>query len=179
MGMIGNLFGMLFGSGRNALKETVEIFRPNAEKEAQRDHTANAATMAQFAAEFGHKGWFNQLVDGLNRLPRPVMAFGVIGLFASAMTDPIWFAARMQGLALVPEQLWVIFGSIVSFYFVVRELHKFRASSMAKESGRILAQAPQVAENIRKLRNANTPDIANHDVVEGDENPAVDEWKNN
>ena len=43
MGMIGSLFAMLFGSGGNVIKETAEIFRPNAEKEAQRDHTANAA----------------------------------------------------------------------------------------------------------------------------------------
>ncbi|MDG2230435.1 MAG: carboxylesterase, partial [Paracoccaceae bacterium] len=31
MGIIGNLFSMLFGSGRNVLKETAEVFRPNAE----------------------------------------------------------------------------------------------------------------------------------------------------
>ena len=68
MGVIGNLFAMLFGSGRNVLKETAEVFRPNAENDAQRNHTANAAVMAQFAAKFGHKGWFNQFVDALNRL---------------------------------------------------------------------------------------------------------------
>ena len=56
MGMIGNLFAMLFGSGRNVLKETAEVFRPNAENEAHRGHSANAAVQAQFAAEFGHKG---------------------------------------------------------------------------------------------------------------------------
>ena len=175
MGIIGNLFSMLFGSGRNVLKETAEVFRPNAENDAQRNHTANAAVQAQFAAEFGHKGWFNQVVDALNRLPRPMMAFGVIGLFVSAMFDPIWFAARMQGLVLVPDALWALLAIIVTFYFGAR--YHAKALDFQKDAARLLAQAPQVAENIRKLRNANTPDIANHDVVEGDKNPAVDEWK--
>ena len=175
MGMIGNLFAMLFGSGRNVLKETAEVFRPNAENDSQRNHTANAAIMAQFAAEFGHKGWFNQLVDGLNRLPRPMMAFGVIGLFVSAMFDPIWFAARMQGLVLVPDALWALLAIIVTFYFGAR--YQAKAMDFQKDAARLLAQAPQVAENIRKLRTSATPDIANHDVVESDKNPAVEEWK--
>ena len=45
------------------------------------------------------------------------MAIGTIGLFVSAMIDPIWFASRMQGIALVPEPLWWLLGAIVSFYF--------------------------------------------------------------
>ena len=175
MGMIGNLFAMLFGSGRNVLKETAEVFRPNAENEAQRGHSANAAVQAQFAAEFGHKGWFNQLVDALNRLPRPLMAFGVIGLFVSAMFDPLWFAARMQGLVLVPDALWGLLAIIVTFYFGAR--YQAKALDFQKDAARLLSQAPQVAENIRKLRTSATPDIANHEVVEVDDNPAVEEWK--
>ncbi len=175
MGMIGNLFAMLFGSGRNVLKETAEVFRANAENEAQRGHTANAAVQAQFAAEFGHKGWFNQLVDALNRLPRPLMAFGVIGLFVSAMFDPIWFAARMQGLVLVPDALWGLLAIIVTFYFGAR--YQAEALNFQKDAARLLAQAPQVAESIRKLRTSATPDIANYDVIEVDKNPAVEEWK--
>ena len=151
MGMIGNLFAMLFGSGRNVLKETAEVFRPNAENEAQRGHSANAAVQAQF----GHKGWFNQLVNALNRLPRPLMAFGVIGLFVSAMFDPIWFAARMQGLVLVPDALWGLLAIIVTFYFGAR--YQAKALDFQKDAARLLSQAPQVAENIRKLRNFSNP----------------------
>lgn len=175
MGVIGNLFAMLFGSGRSVLKESAEVFRPNAENDAQRNHTANAAIMAQFAAELGYKGWFNQLVNGLNRLPRPMMAFGVIGLFVSAMFDPIWFAARMQGLVLVPDALWALLAIIVTFYFGAR--YQAKAMDFQKDAARLLFQAPQVAENIRKLRTSATPDIANPEVVKGDKNPAVDEWK--
>ena len=182
MGMIGNLFSMFFGGGGNVIKKTAEVFRPNAEQSAQRNHEANAAALAQFAAEFGHKGWFNQFVDGLNRLPRPLMAFGVIGLFASAMFDPIWFAARMQGLLLVPEQLWVLFGLIVSFYFGVREIQKFREAKALMNVEQMAAQASTVAQNVSMLegmrgRSEVTPDIANFDVGESDANPALEAWK--
>ncbi len=36
------------------------------------------------------------------------------------MIDPVWFAARMSGLAQVPEPLWWLMGAIVSFYFGAR-----------------------------------------------------------
>ena len=64
------------------------------------------------------------MIDGLNRLPRPLLAFGTLGLFISAMVNPIWFASRMQGIALVPEPLWWLMGAIVSFYFGARSQAK-------------------------------------------------------
>ena len=93
MGMIGSLFAMLFGSGRNVIKETAEIFRPNAEKEAQR--------------------------------------------------------------------------------------YQAKAIDFQKDAALLLSQAQKVAENIRKLRTSATPNIVNHDVVEGDRNPGVEEWQEN
>lgn len=122
MGLIGSIFATLFGGGRNLIAETAEVFRPNAEAEAARTQAYSAAALAQFAAEFAHprRGLFDRLVDGLNRLPRPAMAFGVIALFVAAMAAPEWFAARMIGLAAVPEPLWWLLGAIVGFYFGAR-----------------------------------------------------------
>lgn len=122
MGVIGNLFDLVFGGSRNAVAETVEVFRENAEKAAVRGQDAQSAALAQFAAEFGgpKQGWFDRFVDGLNRLPRPLLALGTIALFVAAMVDPIWFGARMTGMALVPEPLWWLMGAIVSFYFGAR-----------------------------------------------------------
>ena len=116
MGMIGDLFALIFGE-RNLVKDTVEVFRPNAEAQAERDAAKEAAALAQFAAEFGieRRGWFDRFVDGVNRLPRPLLAFGTLGLFLAAMVDPVWFSARMQGVALVPEPLWWLMGAVVSF----------------------------------------------------------------
>lgn len=126
MGMIADVVGAFFGSGRNLVVETAEVFRVNSEAEAQRDAEAYRASLKQFAAEFGgaRHGGFDRFVDGLNRLPRPMMAFGVLGLFGAAMVDPVWFADRMEGIALVPEPLWWLLGAIVSFYFGARHQAK-------------------------------------------------------
>lgn len=151
MGLIGNILGVIFGGGRNAVRETLEVFRPNAESDALRDAARGAAALAQFAGEFGHprKGWFDRFIDGLNRLPRPMLAIGTVGLFVSAMVDPVWFAARMQGIALVPEPLWWLMGAIVSFYFGAR--HQTKSQDFQRGLTETLARAPEVMRNIRDL----------------------------
>ena len=53
---------------------------------------------------------FDRAINGLNRLPRPLMALSVIGLFAFAMIGPVAFSARMTGLAAIPEPLWWLLG---------------------------------------------------------------------
>ncbi|MGR3464187.1 holin family protein [Limimaricola sp.] len=121
-GLIGGIFTTLFGARRNVVVDTVEAFRENAEGRAARAATQRSEALAQFAAEMGRarRGRWDRLIDGLNRLPRPMMAFGTLGLIGAAMADPAWFIARMQGLALVPEPLWWLMGAIVSFYFGAR-----------------------------------------------------------
>lgn len=59
------------------------------------------------ATEYGQprRNWSDGMIDCLNRLPHPAMAFGVAGLLVAAMFDPIWFPGRMTGLALVLEPL--------------------------------------------------------------------------
>jgi len=113
MGLVQDFIGMLFGSDRNVLVETAEVFRENADKAGERQSATQAAALAQFAAEFrDQRSWFDRLIDGINRLPRPMMAFGALGLIVSAMYSPDWFAARMSGLAQVPEPLWWLMGAI-------------------------------------------------------------------
>jgi len=128
MGLIGGILGGLFGGGRNVLRETAEVFTPNATQRMERAFDAFSAVQQASAAEFATvgTGWFDHFINGLNRLPRPALALGTLGLFAFAMVDPARFAVRMQGLALVPEPLWWLLGAIVSFYFGAREMHYFR-----------------------------------------------------
>ena len=71
-------------------------------------------------------GWFDQFVNGLNRLPRPTLALSTVWLFGNAMKDPIGFTHRMNGLDAIPDPLWWLLGAIVSFYFGARELHYSR-----------------------------------------------------
>lgn len=151
MGLIERVFNAVFGSGRNVIVETAEVFRENAEGAGQRDAQIKQQSMQQFASEFAvqRTGCFDRLMDGLNRLPRPFLAFGTIGLFIVAMIDPVWFASRMQGIALVPDPLWWLMGAIVSFYFGAR--HQAHSQDFQRSIAQTLARVPTVVQNTRAL----------------------------
>ncbi len=185
MGLIGDLFGIVLGGGRNAIRETIEVFKPNAEAAAVREAAKSAAALAQFAAEFGtpQRGWFDRFIDGLNRLPRPFLALGTLGLFVSAMADPVWFAQRMQGIALVPEPLWWLMGAIVSFYFGAR--HQAKTHDLQRSLAATLARAPDVARNIRALNGIRDEQATPEAIDDGDipdigptpDNAALSDWR--
>ena len=184
MGVIGRVMGLVFGGGRNVVAETAHVFRENAEAAAGRAATIQTGAMEQFAREFAvpRRGWFDRFMDGLNRLPRPMMALGTLGLFVAAMVDPIWFASRMQGIALVPEPLWWLLGAIVSFYFGAR--HQAKGQEFRRSVAETMAQAGAVAGNIHALEAlergagaeapASRPTEAPADAAP---NPALDEWR--
>jgi len=162
MGLIGGILAALFGDSRNVIRETAEVFRENAEAGAARDLHRQAAALQQFAAEFQpRRGLFDAVIDGLNRLPRPLLALGTIGLMVSAMVNPAWFGERMLGLALVPEALWWLMGAVVSFYFGAR--HQLKGQQFQREIAESLAR-PAAARPAR----AETAD---------DPNPALDDWR--
>ncbi|MAY86787.1 MAG: carboxylesterase [Pseudooceanicola sp.] len=187
MGLIQGLWAMLFGSGRNVVVETAEVFRENAEAGSARAAEIQAQAMQQFGAEFAQArvGWFDRFIDALNRVPRPAMALGTLGLFVAAMVDPIWFAERMQGIALVPEPLWWLLGVIVSFYFGARQQAK--TQNFQRDIAVTLARAPLVVENIKALRALRFDSVGaagtGHDsrlamaAVEPSSNPAIQEWR--
>ena len=174
MGLIGQVLTLVFGGGRNAVRETAEVFRENAEAAGQRESDRFAAVIRQHEAEFrARRGWFDQMMDGINRLPRPMLALGTLGLMVAAMVDPLWFAARMQGVALVPEPLWWLLGIVVSFYFGARS----QAKTQAFQEGiaRSLARVPQAVENIEKLKTiAQSSDKKRKN--DSADNPALVEW---
>ena len=162
MGLIGQIFTLIFGGGRNAIRETAEVFRENAEGAGVREAGLRQAVMQQFAAEFSRaeRGWFDRLMDAINRIPRPALALGTLALFLSAMFDPIWFSARMQGIALVPQPLWWLLGVIVSFYFGAR--HQQKNQDFQRSLAQTMARAPQVMANIEALGmlGAGSPGVA-------------------
>jgi hypothetical protein len=179
MGLIEGVLNMLFGSGRNVVKETAEVFRVNQEAEAGRELQLQGRVLEQFAQEFNRTGRtrFDVVIDGLNRIPRPAMAFGTLALFVAAMVDPAWFAARMAGIALVPEPLWWLLAAIVSFYFGAR--HQAKGQQFQREVAAAMAAVPQVVrtvEELEALRDRNAarpaPPAASHDS-----NPALADWR--
>jgi hypothetical protein len=138
MGVISNLLG-----GANAVtalgtaaKDMAEVFTPSATRKMELSAEAQMAALRQLGAEYTDPGlgWFDRMVNGLNRLPRPMLAFGTLGLFIYAMVDPDNFGKRMVGLNLVPDPLWWLLGAVVGFYFGAREAFYFRRSGPTSAS---------------------------------------------
>lgn len=153
MGLIARLLGL-----GPAISGVAEVFTENRTQRGAQEHAEQLASLSQLGAEFqrARGGWIDRLVDGLNRLPRPFLALGTVGLFGFAMADPVAFGIRMQGLALVPDPLWWLLGAIVSFYFGARELHHFRAGS----GGVTIAAVAEARDRVAALQRLDGPGAA-------------------
>ncbi|MDG1167665.1 MAG: holin family protein [Sulfitobacter sp.] len=187
MGMMERLLTLVFGRSHNVVRETVEVFRENAEAGAQRGAAVQGQAMTQFGQEFTvpRRGRFDRFMDGLNRLPRPALALGTLGLFISAMVNPLWFSERMQGIALVLEPLWWLLGVVVSFYFGAR--HQVKAQEFQREIVGTVAYVPQVLHNIETIRQLRADSVAvaetapdaalTIDAVQPGDNAALEAWR--
>ncbi len=154
MGLIRDVLGI-----GKAVKDVAEVFVVNKSENAEFEHLEHAAALDQFSNEFKRErgNWFNNFVDGLNRLPRPILAIGTFGLFAFSMVDPVAFSERMVGLNTIPRELWWLLGAIVSFYFGAREMHYIRKTQPLRSTPVTLIERPS---------------------VDDEDNPAVADWRN-
>ena len=187
MGMIERMFQLMFGGGGNMVRDTVEVFRENAEAGSQRGAQVQMQAMREYGQEFAipRQGWFDRFMDGVNRLPRPAFALGTLGLFVAAMIDPLWFSQRMQGIALVPEPMWWLLGVIVSFYFGAR--HQVKSQKFQREIVGTMAHVPQVMHNIKALKELRAESVgvadSGSDVrmslasIAPDANAALEAWR--
>ena len=130
----------------NAATGMAEVFRENSTRRMELDEEAYHHAITQLSAEFAaeNRNWFDAFVNGLNRLPRPCLTLGTLGLFVYAMVEPSGFSHRMLGLQTIPEPLWWLLGAIVSFYFGAREAHHFRSRSLPKRLETAVVTTPTV-----------------------------------
>jgi hypothetical protein len=155
MGVIGKLVGApaaVTALGQ-AAEGLAEVFVPSATRRMELSAEAQMAALRQLGEEYQHPAlsWFDRMVNGLNRLPRPLLAFGTLGLFVYAMVDPDAFTRRMVGLNAVPEPLWWLLGAIVAFYFGARETHYFRARGVVSPfTGQDVAEQNPALEDWRR-----------------------------
>jgi hypothetical protein len=117
---------------------------------------------------------YDRLVDAINRLPRPLMAFGSQALVLYALMDPEGFAARMQGLDAMPEALWWLLGAVITAYFGAREAHHLRNRPAASQT---TSPAPASTPSMEPL----APNMAAHlpDDRSDGANPALEDWRDN
>lgn len=135
LGGVGSLWKTVFGSKSDRDKY---------------DADNQGAVHSQFAAEFReNRNWFDSLIDGLNRLPRPIFAYGTIYLFYLCWSDPDTFVAGAVNLKLMPQEGWWILGTIVVFFFGGR-LHKDFGKYKIKES--VLKKYKPSPEGLKQKR---------------------------
>lgn len=150
--MIKTLVSFLAGGGAQAIARGVATFTGDKVQREANAHDEQMALRHQAAAEWAAPerthGW-NAFVDGVNRLVRPLFTFGTIGLFVWASADPITFSATMTALALVPEPLWIILGTIVVFWFGGRALQGMRAPTVDPQRVSTVLAAAREIENFR------------------------------
>ena len=187
MGVISQILGgpAALSSLGAAAKGVAEVFVPSATRRMELSAEAQMAALQELSAEYqlAGLGWFDRMVNGLNRLPRPFLAFGTIGLFVYAMQDPQGFAARMVGLNAVPEPLWWLLGAVVAFYFGARESYYFRRPPMQPASPQAADQAPSEPAESGSEHNAALRDWQDQDQGQGQgqgqgqRNRAAPAWK--
>ncbi|PIB24830.1 methionine synthase I [Amylibacter kogurei] len=167
MGLIGKILGVgkaVERVGRTA-ERVSEVFVPNKTEKQKQEYQQYRASLDQYAQEFtlAPMGLFNSFVNGLNRLPRPMLAFGTMGLFVFAMINPAAFSLRMVGLNQVPEPLWWLLGAIVSFYFGAREMHHFRSNTI------------KIPQNLAPM--ASFLPMIQDGALDPDYNAALEDWR--
>lgn len=81
-------------------------------------HNENIERLKQAGSYVGYgRTWWDSLVDGINRLVRPLSTGGVLYWFYFCATDPIAFTASMVALQAMPTAFWGILGTIIVFWF--------------------------------------------------------------
>jgi hypothetical protein len=148
------------------------IFGSKQERDAA-DADSRAAAQGQYAAEFQdrtNRTWFDSFMDGLNRFVRPAITLYFAWLILILpISDLEHFANIMLGYSAVPEALWILFGTIVSFYFGGRVIEKIAVTKAD------VARAKDVAKELKdKKRVGEGVDI---DGLPWLDNPSIKAWK--
>ena len=100
-------------------------------QEIEAGQGGNAMPKPHLATAPGQLG-YDRLVDAMNRLPRPLMAFATLGLFIAAALDPAGFERLMQTVSTMPQPLWWLVGAAMTFFFGAREAHYMRQTGPQK-----------------------------------------------
>jgi Holin of 3TMs, for gene-transfer release len=153
-----------------AVTDVAHVWKEDAEAGAQRRHAEtmavteqDMATMQQFATEFSapRDGWWDSFINGLNRLPRPLITFGILSMFVIAPLWPERFVLIAQGWQLIPEGAWALLGIVIAFYFGGRMQLKSQDFALTKAqieaSKRIVAMRREPAPRVKEDRGAPEP----------------------
>ena len=184
-----NAIGDIFRGG----KEVAEVFVENKESKGQRRHEEkiadidrDLASLNQFAAEFQSRqkgGKWDSFVDGLNRLPRPLLTFAIISFFVLAPLFPERFFQIAKAYEVMPPGYWALLSVIIGFYFGGRmqlksqdfTIKKSAVVTAAKELVAIKKEFRQIEDDLEPVE-SKIYDIAMLDGKKAQKNKVVERW---
>ena len=159
----------------------IDAVAGNRREHDTQSHQADMAVQQQFATEFRRlerRTWFDSLVDGFNRLPRPVIVAMIMAYFLAAWRDPEEFQIINTALDAVPERMWIIAGVIVTFYFGARELAKLRDQRRMALSAAAFAEQQRRIDVLRQTQHVASGTYATEmaDAAAPLSNRSITEW---
>lgn len=108
--------GGLLGGANEIAKTVVGSQQDRDAAQAKLDGAVQDSYQAEWVVR-ASRNWFDSLVDGVNRLVRPLCTVGVLALFVWAGVDPAGFTLTMGALRAIPEPLWVLIVTVLGFWF--------------------------------------------------------------
>ncbi len=173
-------------------KDVAEVFVENKENKGQRAHEETMADMGrdlaslqQFSAEFHNRenrSKWDSFVDGLNRLPRPLLTIAILSFFVLAPLDPIRFLEIAKAYELMPPGYWALLSVIIGFYFGGRMQIKSQDMAIKKDAVQAAKDLVVMKKEFRKLEIDDEPveaKIFDNAITTGKrmlENKVVSEW---
>lgn len=152
-----NFVGDIFKGG----KDVAEVFVENKENKGQRKHDRqmadidrDIASLGQFSTEFHareNRSWWDSLVDGLNRLPRPLITIAILSFFVLAPLDPPRFIEIAKAYELMPPGYWALLSVIIGFYFGGRMQLKAQDFNVKKDAVNAAKELVKIRKEFRQL----------------------------
>lgn len=158
----------------DSVVDVTKVFKGSKADRDNYSHQQFMAGLQAYSAEFSQQNnrtWWDSLWDGINRMPRPLIVIAIFSYFWFSYKNPEEFQILNIGLDTVPTEMWWIMTTVVSFYFVARELKKSRDTKMALSD----KEFDTVRKRIAKLREKAEKELPPHDL--GYTNPSIENWK--
>ena len=165
---LGKLAGSLFGSSDKGLvgdiSDAVDRWSPSAttrHKMSLEDMKAGDSSQesARGLVLRGGSTWFDNLIDGLNRLVRPVLTFWVFGILTGMLGIP-------THLLSIPPMLWNIIWTIVTFWFGSRMVFKDIPKMFNKDRKVLADRTEMLLKRIELLEEKLKDGLEQEDKVE-------------
>ena len=144
-----------------SLKDLIGTVLVHKEDNSKRQHEErmadigrDAASLKQFSNEFHareNRTWWDSLVDGLNRLPRPLITIAVLSFFVIAPFDPILFLEIAKAYEVIPPGYWALLSIVVSFYFGGRMQLKSQDFAVKKDAVLAAKELIEMKKEFRQL----------------------------